>query len=399
MKVLQINVTCGRGSTGRIATDLADVLAARGQQCRIAYGRDTVPEKYQDIAVRIGSDWDARLHGVATRVFDAHGFASKGATARFLDWVRDYDPDVIHLHNIHGYYINVEMLFGYLKQAGKPVIWTLHDCWAFTGHCSHFSAAGCGQWKTHCAACPLRGDYPKCMVPGDVSKNYTRKKAAFTGLPGLTIVTPSNWLAGLVSESFLQEYPVRVIPSGIDLSVFHPVESEFRRKYGLQDCKIVLGVANVWGKSKGLQDLTALSALLPEPYKIVLVGLSDQQIQALPKNVLGLPRTRSTEELAEIYSAADIFVNPSVEETQGLTTVEALACGTPVITYNRTAVPEAVTESCGIVVDCGPDKLAEAVQRISCSSDACLRRAAEFDKRKMGMQYMELYEQAHRQAL
>ena len=205
MKVLQINSVCGRGSTGRIATDLADILAQQGHSCRIAYGRDTVPEKYQDIAVRIGSDWDVRLHGVETRLFDAHGFGSSRATSRLLEWVRNYDPDVIHLHNIHGYYINIELLFDYLKQAGKPVIWTLHDCWAFTGHCSYFSAAGCEQWKTGCGGgCPLKGDYPQCIGLSRSKQNLLRKQAAFSGVPDLTVVTPSRWLAGLVKQSFLQ---------------------------------------------------------------------------------------------------------------------------------------------------------------------------------------------------
>lgn len=391
MKVLQINSVCGRGSTGRIATDLADVLAEHGHTCRIAYGRGTVPEKYQDIAVRIGTDWDVRVHGLQTRLFDAHGFSSKRATHKFLEWVREYDPDVIHLHNIHGYYINIELLFEYLKAAGKPVVWTLHDCWAFTGHCSHFVTANCEQWKTHCKTCTQMFKYPKCSGRGNVENNYTRKKAAFTNVPNLTIVTPSQWLAGVVKESFLQDYPIYVIPNGIDLDVFKPTESDFREKYGLVDKKIVLGVANVWGKSKGLSDFIKLSKMLDDRYQIVLVGLTEKQIAALPKNILGITRTNSTKELAEIYTAADVLVNPSVEETMGLVTVEAMACGTSVITYDLTAVPEVVGNS-GYVVRAGDvRRISELLDLDIKSTWSCIGRAKLFDKKTRYMQYLSLY--------
>lgn len=393
MKVLQINSVCGRGSTGRIATDIADILKEQGHECRIAYGRDTVPEKYKDIAVRIGSDWDVRLHGVQTRLFDAHGFGSTKATKRFLKWVERYDPDVIHLHNIHGYYINVELLFDYLKRAGKPVIWTLHDCWSFTGHCSHFTIAKCEQWMSHCAYCNQTKEYPKCALKSDVYRNFARKCAAFTGVEDLTLVTPSQWLADIVKQSFLKEYPVSVIPNGIDLSVFKPTGSNFRTLHGLQDKQILLGVASVWDKRKGLDDFIELSKMLREDQKIVLVGLSAEQLKSLPANVLGIQRTNSAQELAEIYSAADVFLNPTYEDNFPTTNLEALACGTPVITYRTGGSPEAVDDTCGIVVDNDPKALFSALEQVCFSEAACVQRAKNYDKQQRFLEYTELYKE------
>lgn len=395
MKVLQINVVCGRGSTGRIATDLADALMAEGHECRIAYGRDTVPEKYQSIAVRIGTDWDIRFHGILTRLFDLHGFGSKRATKQFLKWAEEYDPDVLHLHNLHGYYINIAMLFDWIKsRPHMQVKWTLHDCWAFTGHCAHYSAIECYRWKTGCTdQCPQKMSYPQCAFLGRASKNYQDKKRMFLGIPDMTVITPSEWLANQVKESFLQCYPVEVIPNGIDLSVFHNSRSDFRKKMGLEGKKIILGVASVWSEHKGLKDFVALSNLLDESTTIVLVGLTDKQIDALPANIIGIPKTNNIQELVEIYSAADVFVNPSVEETMGLTTVEAMACGTPVITYDKTAVPEVVGDRCGFVVSCGVQNIVDALAKVEIifSKEACAANVLLYDKQAQYKKYMALY--------
>ena len=392
MKVLQINSVCGRGSTGRIASDLADILKAQGHECRIAYGRDMPPESCREIAVRIGNSWDVRLHGVATRLLDAHGFASRRATARFLDWVRDYGPDLIHLHNIHGYYLNIELLFDCLKQLGRPVVWTLHDCWSFTGHCAHYTAAGCGGWKTGCGgACPRRQAYPKCLWKGSAAENFRRKRATFLGVPDLTLVTPSRWLAGEVRQSFLGEYPVEVIPNGVDLEQFRPTPGDFRKRHGLEGKRVLLGVAGVWGDSKGLPDFMELAKRLGPGDRVVLAGLDSRQMDGLPDNVLGLGRTDSVRELAEIYTMADVFVNPSVEEALGMTTVEALACGTPVLTYDRSAVPEVADSTCGIAVPPGVQNLLDALDRVRFPAEACRKRAEEFDKRRRFGEYLELY--------
>ena len=391
MKVLQINSVCGFGSTGRIATDIADLLAKQGDECRIAFGRGEAPEQYQSIAVRIGNALDNKLHGLQTRFFDSHGFGSKKATREFLKWVEQYDPDLIHLHNIHGYYINVEILFDYLKKCGKPVVWTLHDCWTVTGHCAHFSAVGCDQWKTGCRKCVQLRQYPSTLLGGNVAENYRRKKQAFTGHPNLTIVTPSHWLASVVKDSFLGEYPIIPIYNGIDLNLFKPTPGDFRSRYHLENKKIILGVANVWEGRKGLDDFIALSQILDDSYKIVLVGLNEQQIKNLPDNMIKIVRTESIRELAEIYSAADVYINPSIEETMGLTTAEALACGTPVVTYNKTAVPEVPDKTCGIVVECSPAAIKEALEQIDLPQEACLKRASAFEKHQQYLKYINLY--------
>ena len=229
MKVLQINSVCGIGSTGRIATDINNILIEQGHESYIAYGRD-LPRNC-GTSIRIGTKCDNYTHGVLTRVFDKHGFGSRKATQDFIKEVKKLDPDIIHLHNIHGYYINIEILFDYLKEAYKPVIWTLHDCWAFTGHCSYFDYIGCTRWETQCYSCPGKRSYPASAFLDNSKMNYSRKKAIFTGIKNLTIVTPSKWLAGLVKQSYLKKYPVKVINNGIDLEVFRPIKNDLRENY------------------------------------------------------------------------------------------------------------------------------------------------------------------------
>lgn len=337
-----INSVCGIRSTGRICTDIASELEAQGHQVKIAYGRENVPEQFQRYAVRIGNDLDMRLHGVKARLLDASGFGSKSATKRFIKWVKDYDPDVIHLHNIHGYYINIEILFNYLKNSGKPVVWTLHDCWAFTGHCAYFDFAGCEKWKTGCYGCPLKKSYPSSILIDRSKKNYIQKRRLFTTLSNMTVVTPSQWLAGLVKKSYLGKYNIRVINNGIDTEVFKPTSGDFRQKYNIGSKKIILGVAGVWDRRKGFEDFYKLSSILEDSYQIVLVGLNEKQISALPKNIIGISSTESASELAEIYTAADVFVNPTLEDNYPTVNLEAQACGTPVITYNTGGSPESV---------------------------------------------------------
>lgn len=395
MRMLEINTVCGSGSTGRICTDIAGLLERRGDECKVGYARGHVPETAQRYAHRIGTPWDYRLHGVETRLFDTHGFSSRRATAEFLRWAENWNPDVIHLHNLHGYYLNVELLFDWLKQSGRPVVWTLHDCWAFTGHCAYFTAADCSQWRDGCRHCPQLRAYPACYGLANVEKNYARKRAAFTGVQNLTLVTPSQWLADLTRQSFLKEYPVEVIPNGIDLTQFRPTPSNVRERLGIApEKKLVLGVASVWDRRKGMPDLLRLAELLGETAQVLLVGLSPQQKEALPAEVLGITRTESIRELAELYTAADVFVNPSKEETQGLTTVEALACGTPVVTYDQTAVPETVDETCGLVVPCGAEHIAKALERLTVSPEACLARAALYDRRNCFQPYLALYDRS-----
>ena len=304
MKYLFINVVAGSGSTGRIAAEQCRKLQAQGHECVLAYGR--WESNCEGVKThRIGTSLDYRVHGLLTRLFDLHGFGSKRATREFLRWVKEYDPDVIWLHNIHGYYLNIELLFDYLKSCGKTIRWTLHDCWAFTGHCSHFSYVGCEQWKTECVQCVQLKEYPKCVGFSNVCRNFVRKKQAFTGVPNLTLITPSRWLAELVKQSFLRGYPIEVVYNKIDTSVFKPTPSNFREQHDLQDKIMLLGVANVWNERKGLKLFGKLADRLDDRYALVMVGVTDQQREQLPSRVLSIGRTNDTKELAKIYTAAD----------------------------------------------------------------------------------------------
>ena len=368
MRVLIINCVCGIRSTGRICTDLADEFLQAGNVVRIAYGRiGEVPEKYRPYAVRIGTEVDCVFHALRTKVLDQHGFGSQKATFKFLQWVEKYNPDLIWLHNIHGYYINVEMLFAWIKRHPQlKVKWTLHDCWAFTGHCAYFSVANCEQWKIRCVRCPQLHQYPSCFGYSNVSKNFERKKNAFQGVSDMTLITPSRWLANLVKQSFLQEYPIEVRYNEIDNRIFKPTLSDFRQQYNLQDKTIVLGVASTWDERKGLDVFLKLSKILNDEFSIVLVGLNKKQIRKLPQRIIGIGGTNNIQKLVEIYSAADVFVNPSLEETFGLTSVEALACGTPAVVYQDTACAEIVekdTNGIGCVVKPDINDLVAAIKK------------------------------------
>ncbi len=333
MKVLIINVVCGIRSTGRICTDIASALEMRGHEVKIAYGREIVPEQYKRFAVKIGNDYDVKFHGLKARLFDGCGFGSKKATERFLGWVKKFDPDIIHLHNIHGYYINLEVLFNYLKTCDKKVIWTLHDCWAFTGHAAYCEAVNCEKWIKGCYNCPKKNDYPVSFV--DNSKvNWIKKKEIFQNVPRMKIVTPSEWLANLVRKSYLSKYTIEVIHNGIDTNIFKPTNSDIKSRLGIKNKKIILGVAAIWEQRKGLDDFIELSNLIDLKYQIVLVGLSHKQIKKIPNRIMGIERTNSVTELVELYSAADVYVNPTYEDNYPTTNLEAIACGTPVITYN-----------------------------------------------------------------
>lgn len=341
MKVLMINSVCGIGSTGRICTDIADELTENGHECKIAFGRKAVPERYQKYAYRITSDGGVKINALKARLFDNEGFNAAGATKKLISFIEEYNPDVIHLHNLHGYYLNVKILFDYLKKADKKVVWTLHDCWAFTGHCANFQYPVCDKWKTGCFDCERKAKYPKSFVDNS-QKNYLEKECVFCGVKNLTVVTPSEWLARLVKESFLGRYPTKVINNGIDTSVFRPTESDFKERNGLKDKKIILGVANVWDEFKGINDFIGLSKKISDDYRIVLVGLDEKQLGMLPENILGITRTNNTKELAEIYTAADVLFNPTYEDNYPTVNLEAQACETPVVTYDTGGSGESV---------------------------------------------------------
>ena len=392
MKVLQIN-TFGNLSTGKIAVDIYRTLRAHGSEGAVAFARNEVPGDVPSF--KIGNPLSVYTDGVFTRLTDKAGHYSKGATEKLIKQIKEYDPDIIHLHNLHGYYINVPMLFDYLKDAGKPVVWTLHDCWAYTGHCCYYSMAGCEKWKTHgCSKCPQKKAYPASIFKDNSSKNFSEKNQMFHSVKNLHLVCVSKWLDNELKASFLKDIPSRVIYNGIDTSVFKPSSGNFRIKYNVGDKRIVLGVASTWDTRKGLADFIGLSKILDERYKIVLVGLNDKQKASLPDNMLGIGRTDGPKELAEIYSASNVLFNASVEETFGLPNVESLACGTPVVAYNCTGIPETMTENDGYIVE--PHDLKTVALKIGEICDAGKRievSSFRFPKDKTYEAYMKLYEE------
>lgn len=355
MKLLLINEVLGTGSTGKIVKGLAEEYLAKGWDVRVAYGRSgDIPKECQSYGIRIGSDFDVKRAALECRLLDNAGFSSRKVTEKFVEWAEAWQPDIVWMHNLHGYYINIEVLFTWLKR--HPEIekkWTLHDCWAFTGHCAYFTMADCDKWKTHCENCPQRGQYPKSLFRDDSSRNFDRKKAAFSGVLNLTLITPSQWLADLVGESFLKEYSVEVHYNSIDTDVFKPTPSDFRQRFHLEDKFVILGVANIWSERKGYDDFLKLAEMLDGRYRIVLVGLSEKQRKNLPANIIGLGRTGSQKELAEIYTTADVFVNPTYEDNFPTVNLEAEACGTPVITYDTGGCRETIRMEKSTVISVG----------------------------------------------
>jgi len=401
MKVLQINTACGQGSIGRIAVDIHKLLLEQGHESVIAYGRGEPLNC--DNTIKIGNKIDFYNHALKTRLLDRHGFGSKKVTEDFVDKIKNYNPDIIHLHNIHGYYLNIEILFNFLRKFNKPVVWTLHDCWAFTGHCAYFDYANCYKWETHCQECPERKSYPKSILIDNSYNNYEKKRKLFTGLDKLTLVTPSEWLARLVKRSFLKEYPVKVINNGIDLNVFKPVPGDFRERNNLTNKFIILGVANNWEKRKGFEYFIELSKLIEPDEAIVMVGLSKNQLKQLPRNIIGITRTNNVQELAEIYTCADVFFNPTLEEVMGLTNVEAQACGTPVITFNTGGSIETVDNSTGLIVEKGNlEEAIKMIRRVKTEGkdkyrDSCIKRASKYyNKDDRFQEYIQLYEESYK---
>ncbi|MCM1134080.1 MAG: glycosyltransferase [Clostridium sp.] len=351
VKQVQINTVCN-ASTGRLMGDIQREALRQGYQAISYVGRRRV---YPDMPCeKFGNPISFWNHVAINTVFDRQGYGSFFPTKKLIKKLERENPDIIHLHNLHGYYLNIPLLFRYLKQdfAGR-LFWTFHDCWPFTGHCPYFTMAGCEKWKEHCHHCPKKRSYPISLFFDASRRNYKDKKEMFGSLPNLTIITPSMWMAELVQDSFMGKYPVRIIPNGVDLETFSYVgDRGICRKYKIpEDKKILLGVANIWDKRKGLNDFQELAKILPEEYRILLVGLSKIQIRKMPENVIGIERTENQRELAALYSLAEIFINPSLEESFSLVTVEAFACGTPVIVLNTSAVGELVNKENGIVLN------------------------------------------------
>ena len=400
MKVLQINTTYLEGSTGKIVFHLMNLLRNTEQSdCHIYYGyfRKHLKDRR---AKCIQSHKRYLFENFLSRILGNEGRTNYLTTKRLLLDKDFFSGDLIHLHNLHGHYINVNLLFSYIKRKNIPVVWTLHDCWAFTGHCPHFTMVDCDKWKTGCYKCPQYREYPWSLFDSS-KKMYRLKKQWFTGVKDMTIVTPSQWLAGLVKQSFLKDYPVKVINNGIDLSVFKPMESDFREKHGIRKSDFVLlGVAFGWSTKKGLDVFIQLAKKLPQNYRIILVGTDDKTDKLLPKSIISIHRTQNQTELAEIYTAADIFVNPTREDNYPTVNMEAIACGTPVISFDTGGSPECIDETCGAVVPCDDVEALEKEILRACEQkiytrEDCVKKAKAFDQNEKYKEYISLYKELY----
>ncbi|MBE5756526.1 MAG: glycosyltransferase [Clostridiales bacterium] len=351
MKVLFINTVYGRGSTGRIVAELGEKLVSEGDDFAVAYGRGkkVKGENVYFIGNKITYYW----HALLSRFTDRAGFYSKFATKRLIKFIKKYNPDVIHLHNLHGYYLNIKILFDFIKdEFNGKVVWTLHDCWAFTGHCTHFSFIKCDKWKSGCFNCDGKKSYPSSIFKDNSKKNYLQKKEIFSNVKNMTIVTVSDWLKEEVNNSFLNQYEVVRVYNGIDCNKFAPVEENVKEKLKIQDKKMILLVSDGFDERKGFNTFLSVASIAPENWHFIIVGVNKEQIKILPKNATGFERIWNQKELIEFYSSADVFFNPSVEETFGLVTAEAMACNTPAVVMNSTACPELiVSNDAGEVVD------------------------------------------------
>ena len=395
MKIVQINAM-NFGSTGNIMQQISELARKQGHDVWIAFPKN--PEnmkKNVENCILIGNKLSRYIHIKAAAITGFNDCFSYFATKRFIKKLKMIKPDILHFHNLHGCYINLPLLFKYVKKNNIKVVWTLHDCWSFTGQCPHFTMAKCDKWMTGCHHCKTYKEYPATYF--DRTKTIWKlKKKWFTGIKDATIITPSKWLADLVKQSYLSEYPVKVINNGIDLSIFTPTESNFRKKYSCEDKFIILGIALYWGVKKGLDIFLELAKRLDDRYKIVLVGTDDSVDKQLPSNIISIHKTQNQKELAEIYSSADVFLNTTREDTFPTVNIEALACGTPVVTFKTGGSPEIPDETCGAVIeDNNIDSVEKIIRQIfdknSFDIENCIKRSRDFDCNARFLDYTHIY--------
>ena len=392
--LLQINVTANWGSTGKIAESIGIAAMNAGWDSYVAYGRWCNPS--QSHLIKIGGKCDMYFHYVEQRVRDNEGLCSRGATQRLIKQIEQIKPDIVQLHNIHDHYLNYRLLFEFLNKSGVKVVWTFHDCWAFTGHCFHFVTKQCMRWQSGCYCCPMKNVLPKTFL--DRSKqHYELKKLLFSSNKNLTVVPCSDWMAGFVKQSFLKDKRIEVIKNGIDLNVFQPAESDIKKNNHKLD---ILAVSSVWTEDKGFNDIIRLRFLLPSEYHITMVGLSAEQRKLLPEGIRGILRTENVQEMVKLYSDSSVLINPTYADTFPSINLEALACGTPVVTYKTGGSPETIDDKTGIVVEQGDiEAMAEAIKTISKGDRSqyavdCRKRAELFfDKDKCFEKYVRLYNQ------
>ena len=399
MKILRITTEINRSSIGRTTEQLGKLVIDEGWESYIAYGRaDGISESYK---IKIGSNVAVYFHGLISRLFDLHGHGSYFATRKLIRDIERIKPDIIHLHDIHGYYINLNILFEYLRKSTIPIVWTHHDCWAYTGHCGFYSEIGCEKWKTGCHHCPLYKQYPASLFFDRSRKSFEQKRLLFTSLKKVYNVGVSQWICEEIKSSFMNKYPIIRIYNGIDTNIFRPSKEynkSIREKYGLGNGILLTAVATAWGERKGLSDYLALRKILDKKYTLVFVGAPESLISTLPKGIVGIKRTDDINDLTKIYSASSIVLNLAGAESFGKTTPEGLACGVPSIVYNCTASPELVDEKTGVIVEKGDIHGVRDAIEIIMSWDKlqtemnCRNRACElFSIEKNWPMYIELY--------
>jgi glycosyltransferase involved in cell wall biosynthesis len=365
LKVVQIVCEGKSGSTGRIAEAIGQEILNQGALSFIFVGRDQ--EKSESSINKVGGRFNLYFHAFLTRLTDLHGLGSIYATIKLVTRLIKIKPHIIHLHHIHGYYINYFILFKFLEWKNCNVVWTFHDCWAYTGHCTHYSMVKCNKWKTECKSCPQRSEYPQSWFLDASLFSFRLKRNTFSRLKNLHIVCVSEWMRNEVRGSFLSHIDTSVIHNGIDINVFKSYDDNYetRLKYGLKENDFVLiSVAFPWRKAKGLDDIIALSSILPKECKIVLVGINPDLLKGC-SGIVAIPRTKNKSELAKLYSCSDLYLGLSYEESFGLTVAESLSCGTPVVVYSTTALPELVNDDVGFIIPEGEySKICDIVSEI-----------------------------------
>ena len=396
-KVFYVSGALNFGAPGRIVEQIGLLAQKNGYECLVAHSsRNENPSQLQHYAMT--TKCQEVVHALGAKFLDLHGLLSTKQTKELVKRIKEYQPDIIHLHNIHGYFCNFKVLFEYLDSINTPVVWTMHDCWPFTGRCFHFVGANCYKWKSGCYKCKAEPGYTVSKYVDRSKSMYELKKRLFSSVRNMTMVPVSDWQASFLKDSFLKCHKIHTIHNGVDLKCFQPMNGDHLRvRHGIEEKFVILGVASPWSTRKGLDDFYILRNVLPEQYAIILVGLKPEQIKQLPAGIIGISRTESQKELAEYYSMANAFVNLTYLDTFPTVNLEALACGTPVITYRTGGSPEAVDESTGIVVEQG--NLEELVKSIKylrehpLSSQACRERAERlFDKDKCFEEYITLYD-------
>ena len=378
--------------------EIGELAIASGWESYVAYSgaRDGRPQHTSHL-VPVGDKLDLAIHAVATRLFDAHGLASRRATRQLIRRIREIDPDIIHIHNIHGYFLNYPLLCKYLKESGKPVIWTVHDCWLYTGHCYYYSAAHCDKWRTGCGHCPQKRAFPASLLFDRSARNWRDKQRAFGSLENLTIVPVSEWIRQEMASSFLADKHFQVFHNGIDLETFRPEAAEGAPR---REGTVILGVASLWHEEKGFEDLVKMAGMLRGDEHLVMVGrMSDEQRQRLPEGVEIIERTENIGKLAALYATATAFVNPTWQDNYPTVNLEAIACGTPVVTYRTGGSVESVTEGTGFVVEQGDVAGMLARVRELAAGDRAATAArcreyalAHFRKEDCYKNYIRLYE-------